>query len=194
MFLIISFFLFLSLVIFSALYSVNNTYITFVYSNFSSDLTIWSSYENQPFLYFDNTVSNYLLSLEYTNLTLVSIYSFPFIYIFVFITIISLFFCLAYNVNELSVFSFYVVIILTAGYLLFFTDSLILFFFSYEALLIPSFFILYNFAKTRRCVEAAYLMFFWTQFGALFLILGFLYIFFTCNTAYDNDTYWYKGI
>jgi len=129
MFLIISFFLFLSLVIFSALYSVTNTYITFVYSNFSNDLTVWYSYENQPFLYFDNTVSNYLLSLEYTNLTLVSIYSFPFIYIFVFITIISLFFCLAYNINELSIFSFYVVIILTAGYLLFFTDSLILFFF-----------------------------------------------------------------
>jgi len=192
MFLIISFFLFLSLVIFSALYSVTNTYITFVYSNFSNDLTVWYSYENQPFLYFDNTVSNYLLSLEYTNLTLVSIYSFPFIYIFVFITIISLFFCLAYNINELSIFSFYVVIILTAGYLLFFTDSLILFFFSYEALLIPSFFILYNFAKTRRCVEAAYLMFFWTQFGALFLILGFLYIFFTCNTSsFSNITNFY---
>jgi len=27
-------------------------------------------------------------------------------------------------------------------------------------LLVPSFFILYKFAKTRRCVEAAYLMFF----------------------------------
>jgi len=44
-------------------------------------------------------------------------------------------------------------------------------------LLVPSFFILYKFAKTRRCVEAAYLMFFWTQFGALFLILSFLYLF-----------------
>ena len=44
-------------------------------------------------------------------------------------------------------------------------------------LLIPSFFILYNFAKTRKCVEAAYLMFFWTQFGALFLIFAFLYLF-----------------
>jgi hypothetical protein len=52
------------------------------------------------------------------------------------------------------------VVILLAGYVLFFTDSVILFFFSYETLLIPSFFILYNFAKTRRCVEAAYLMFF----------------------------------
>jgi len=51
-------------------------------------------------------------------------------------------------------------------------------------LLIPSFFILYKFAKTRRCVEAAYLMFFWTQFGALFLIFALLYIFYICGTSY----------
>jgi len=57
------------------------------------------------------------------------------------------------------------------------------FFFSYETLLVPSFFILYNFAKTRRCVEAAYLMFFWTQFGALWLIFCFMYIFFICNSS-----------
>jgi NADH:ubiquinone oxidoreductase subunit 4 (subunit M) len=50
--------------------------------------------------------------------------------------------------------------ILAAGYTMFFTSSLLIFFFSYEMLLIPSFFILYNFAKTRKCVEAAYLMFF----------------------------------
>jgi len=50
-------------------------------------------------------------------------------------------------------------------------------------LLIPSFFILYKFAKTRRCVEAAYLMFFWTQFGALFLIFGFLYLFFILGSS-----------
>jgi formate hydrogenlyase subunit 3/multisubunit Na+/H+ antiporter MnhD subunit len=51
-------------------------------------------------------------------------------------------------------------IILFAGYTLFYTDSLVLFFMAYELLLIPSFFILYKFAKTRRAVEAAYLMFF----------------------------------
>jgi NADH-quinone oxidoreductase subunit M len=35
-------------------------------------------------------------------------------------------------------------------------------------------------------------MFFWTQFGALFLILGFLYIFFTCNTSsFSNITSFY---
>lgn len=54
----------------------------------------------------------------------------------------------------------YCKIIFIAGYFLFFTDSFIIFFFAYEMLLVPSFFILYKFAKTRRCIEAAYLMFF----------------------------------
>ena len=133
--------------------------------------------------YWDNISSKYLLHLNSLNISLISIYTFPFIYIFIFITILSLLFCLAYNINELNSFSLYILIILTAGYVLFFTDSLLLFFFSYEVLLVPSFFILYNFAKTRRCVEAAYLMFFWTQFGALWLILCFTYLFIKCNNS-----------
>ena len=118
----------------------------------------------------------FLLDQTSLGLHLISLYAFPFIYIFVLITILSILFCLAYNVNELNTFFVYCTAILAAGYTMFFTSSLLVFFFSYEMLLIPSFFILYNFAKTRKCVEAAYLMFFWTQFGALFLIFGFLYI------------------
>jgi formate hydrogenlyase subunit 3/multisubunit Na+/H+ antiporter MnhD subunit len=61
-------------------------------------------------------------------------------------------------------------------------------------LLVPSFFIIYNFAKTRRCVEAAYLMFFWTQFGALFLIFGFLYLFFIVGSSsfYNISIYFFS--
>merc|ERR1712137_52151 len=84
---------------------------------------------------------------------------------------------------EVAGFMLYCFFILLSGYVLFFCDSLILFFFSYEMLLVPSFFILYNFAKTRRCVEAAYLMFFWTQFGAMFLIFSLLYLFFICGSS-----------
>ena len=148
-------FLFFSLLVFTIIYYSLDFYTTFCCSYSSLGL-----YTYKPFSFFDNTISSYLLNLEYTNLTLVSVYSFPFIYIFIFITMLSLLFCLSYNINELLVFSFYVTLIFIAGYVLFFTDSLILFFFSYETLLVPSFFILYNFAKTRRCVEAAYLMFF----------------------------------
>lgn len=101
-----------------------------------------------------------LINLGNGSINLTQVYYFPFIYVFLFVTLLSLIFCLSYNVDELMSFMFYVLIILLAGYVLFFTDSIILFFLAYEMLLIPSFFILYKFAKTRRCVEAAYLMFF----------------------------------
>ena len=102
----------------------------------------------------------FLLNPLKLGMNLLAVYTFPFMYIFVFITALSILFCLAYNQNETTAFIFYCSIIMTAGYSLFFTSSLLIFFLSYEMLLIPSFFILYNFAKTRKCVEAAYLMFF----------------------------------
>jgi NADH:ubiquinone oxidoreductase subunit 4 (subunit M) len=132
---------------------------------------------------FNSWFTNKLINLNSLSVNLVEVYFFPFIYVFLLVTILSIVFCLTYNIDELASFMFYCINILIAGYVLFFTDSLILFFFAYEMLLVPSFFILYKFAKTRRCVEAAYLMFFWTQFGALFLILGLLYIFFTCSAS-----------
>src|SRR5690606_2233368 len=109
---------------------------------------------------FDNFSVNFFFYFNNLNLNILSIYYFPFIYIFLLITILSIIFCLSYSINELIIFTFYCTIILFAGYVLFFTDSLILFFISYEMLLVPSFFILYRFAKTKRCIEAAYLMFF----------------------------------
>lgn len=117
------------------------------------------------------------------NINLSMVYYYPFIYVFLIITVLSILFCLSYNSDELISFILYCKVILMSGYTLFFTDSIILFFMAYEMLLIPSFFILYKFAKTRRCVESAYLMFFWTQFGALFLIFGFIYIFLVSDSS-----------
>jgi NADH-quinone oxidoreductase subunit M len=135
----------------------------------------------------DRTLPNQALGLH-----LVQVYCFPFIYVFLIVTILSIVFCLSYNTDELFSFMFYCQVILLAGYVLFFTDSLVLFFLSYELLLVPSFFILYKFAKTRRCVEAAYLMFFWTQFGALFLIFAFLYLFFVSGgSQFSTISYFY---
>ncbi len=164
------FFFFLSLTILYYTFDFFSSFI-FFYNNTSS------------IYFFDNLNYNYLFNLNNLNLNLIYIYYFPFIYIFILVTVLSILFCLAYSINELFIFTFYCTLILISGYILFFTDSLILFFLSYEMLLIPSFFILYKFAKTRRCVEAAYLMFFWTQFGALFLIFSFLYLFFICETS-----------
>lgn len=101
-----------------------------------------------------------LFNMSAISFNLIDVYVYPFLYVFLLITCLSLVFCLTYNKDELVSFMFYCQVILFAGYLLFFTESLIIFFFSYEMLLIPSFFILYKFAKTRRCIEAAYLMFF----------------------------------
>lgn len=103
-------------------------------------------------------------------------YIIPFSYIYIIITGLSIIYCLNYNRIEFIAFSFYTIFIIFIGFLLFFVDSFFNFFLLYECLLIPSFFILYKFAKTRRCVEAAYVMFFWTQFGAFFLILFFIYL------------------
>jgi len=101
-----------------------------------------------------------LINASSSSLSLIEVYYYPFIYVFLIITVLSIVFCLSYNKDELMSFMFYCQLILLAGYALFFTDSIILFFLAYEMLLVPSFFILYKFAKTRRCVEAAYLMFF----------------------------------
>ena len=126
------------------------------------------------------------------SLNLIEVYYYPFIYVFMLITILSILFCLSYNKDELMSFMFYCQLILASGYTIFFTDSIILFFLAYEMLLVPSFFILYKFAKTRRCVEAAYLMFFWTQFGALFLLFGLLYLFMVCNSSkFSVISYYY---
>ena len=169
----LSFFVFFAFLSLTILYYIFDLFLNFNYINL----------HGYSLSTYDNFSYNFLFDLNSFNLNLIYVYYFPFIYIFLLITILSILFCLSYSINELIIFTFYCTIILLFGYVLFFTDSLILFFFSYEMLLIPSFFILYRFAKTRRCVEAAYLMFFWTQFGALFLIFSFLYLFFICETS-----------
>lgn len=145
-----------------------------------------SNSKNLKFLFFSVITFNKLLDTNSISINLMEVYLYPFIYVFLLITILSIVFCMTYNKDELISFMFYCQVILLAGYFLFFTNSLVVFFFAYEMLLVPSFFILYKFAKTRRCVEAAYLMFFWTQFGALFLIFSFLYLFFILGNSNFN--------
>lgn len=167
--------LFMFLVIFLVLNATLDfyQYTIFLSSNaLNLDLSLISLFMNNDFF---TTTS--------LSLNLIEVYYYPFIYVFMLVTVLSILFCLSYNKDELMSFMFYCQLILAAGYTIFFTDSIILFFLAYEMLLVPSFFILYKFAKTRRCVEAAYLMFFWTQFGALFLLFGLLYLFMVCNSS-----------
>ncbi len=114
---------------------------------------------------------------------LIDVYSFPYLYVLIIVTIIAIFFCLIYNFDESRAFTVYASSLLVFGLGLFASSSIFLFFFAYELLLLPSFLILYLFAKTRRCVEAAYLMFFWTQFGAIMLIASFVFLFLISGTV-----------
>ena len=154
--------------------------ISFLFLNFSFDY-ITNCFVSESFSILNMTLSK-LFNWNFLIKPIFFVYLYPYIYVFILVTVLSVIFCLTYNTDELFSFTSYVLFILFAGYTLFFTDSIILFFLSYELLLVPSFFILYKFAKTRRCVEAAYLMFFWTQFGAMFLILALLYIMVVCQS------------
>ena len=165
----------LLLSVFLSVAFISLTLLYYLLDNFSSFDIVFTSSPGE-YLFFTNYAYAFLVDQMFVGLHPTSVYYFPFVYIFILVTVLSILFCLSYNVNELTTFMFYCTIILSAGYSMFFTSSLLVFFLAYEMLLIPSFFILYNFAKTRKCVEAAYLMFFWTQFGALFLIFGFLYL------------------
>lgn len=111
----------------------------------------------------------------------------PFIFIFIFVTTLTLIYTFSYNFEDLLNFFIFTTFILLTGLLIFFVNSFILFFFLYESFLIPSFLILYNYAKTRKAVEAAYLMFFWTQFGALFLIFNMQYLFFLSSSTLFSE-------
>jgi formate hydrogenlyase subunit 3/multisubunit Na+/H+ antiporter MnhD subunit len=165
--------LFLFFVTFTSLHYLLDYYQDILmFSSTDSCMSVLSTYYNSK-----------IIDVNAVSLNLIQVYYYPFIYVFLIVTVLSVVFCLSYNTDELFSFMFYCLVILAAGYVIFFTDSIILFFLAYEMLLIPSFFILYKFAKTRRCVEAAYLMFFWTQFGALFLIFGLLYLFFICGSS-----------
>lgn len=165
--------LFLFFITFTSLHYLLDYYQDILmFSSTDSCMSILSTYYNSK-----------IIDVNAVSLNLIQVYYYPFIYVFLIVTVLSVVFCLSYNTDELFSFMFYCLVILAAGYVIFFTDSIILFFLAYEMLLIPSFFILYKFAKTRRCVEAAYLMFFWTQFGALFLIFGLLYLFFICGSS-----------
>ena len=88
-------------------------------------------YQEMVFVSYGNTIevlSTYCVDkMFHTNalgLNLVQVYCFPFIYVFLLVTVLSIVFCLTYNVDELFSFMFYCQVILLAGYILFFTDSI----------------------------------------------------------------------
>jgi hypothetical protein len=81
-------------------------------------------------VYLDLVPTTYIFDTYLFSLYFLNVYVYPFIYIFILVTLISILFCLAYNFTEILSFMFYCTLILLAGYVLFFKTSLILFFLS----------------------------------------------------------------
>lgn len=98
-------------------------------------------------------------------------YLFSILYIFFSVTLISIIFTAIFYKNEMFIFLNAIFIIFVGGHVMLLANNFFIFFIGYEFLLLPSFVILYKYAKTYRCVEAAYVMFFWTQFGSFFIML-----------------------
>jgi len=123
---IILFFFFLSFTVLN--YSLDYSELI-LFSTFSFN-SATSSVED---VFLSTYVSNYsspkLWSLTTNSLNLVQVYTYPFIYVFLVVTILSIVYCLSYNIDDLVSFMFYCQLILLAGYALFYTDSIILFFY-----------------------------------------------------------------
>ena len=93
------------------------------------EMLLFSVLDTNLFGSYMTTVSfDKLVNLNSISLNLLDVYLYPFIYVFLLITVLSIVFCLSYNKDELISFMFYCKVILLAGYFLFFTDSLIIFF------------------------------------------------------------------
>ena len=110
-------------------------------------------------------------------------------YVFILITFISFIFTVIFFNYYLYHYIIFIITIYISTYVLLFTNNLIIFFISYELLLFPAFYILYTFAKTYRCVEAAYVMLFWTQLGAIVLISIITFILLKYNIYYFNKLF-----
>ena len=94
---IISVFVFFSLLFFSILY--------YLFDNASNFSSIQGTAPGESFL-LTLASDNFLLDQHFISLNPVAIYYFPFLYIFILITVLSILFCLSYNTNELTTFIF----------------------------------------------------------------------------------------
>ena len=150
--------------------------------------------------YFQN-ITHYDLSYSFFN------FSFSFgvdgISIFFFLLTTFLFFlCILFLWNE-SFLKEYLICILFIELLLLLVFSildLLLFYVFFEAILIPMFLLIGIWGSRERKLRAAYLLFFYTLFGSVLMLLGILYIYHivgTLNLEYllsqefnFNDQYW----
>lgn len=101
----------LNFFIFFAFWSLYSIFLLF---DFFSTFTWYSSSLGSSIDFLDYYFVDFGVSTTPLSLHLISIYYFPFVYIFVVVTTLSVLFCMTYNANELVSFMFYILIILVS--------------------------------------------------------------------------------
>ena len=101
----------------------------------------------------------------------------PFI-LMLLVCVCSIYYCIQFTTDNLFKFFIYIGLIIISGYIFITTRAVLLFFISYEMLLIPTCIMLFLFTKTTRGKTAVKSMVLWTQAGALIL---FIVLYCSCN-------------
>lgn len=136
-----------------------------------------------------NLVYNMIIFVYLNNLIhkIWYFYIFSIFYIFIGITFVSIIFTVFFYKQEAVFFIFLILMVFLGSQIMWISNNIFIFFIGYECLLLPSFLILYKHAKTYRCIEAAYAMFFWTQLGSFFILIVVFYFFISYGVSNFTD-------
>ena len=103
---------------------------------------------------------------------------------FFFLSSFLIFFCILFIWEE-NLLKEYVIVLLVLDFLLILVFSvldLFLFYIFFEAILIPMYLMIGTLGSRERKIRAAYLFFFYTLFGSLFMLIGIIYIYLIAGT------------
>ncbi len=140
-------------------------------------------------IFFDNSLSQYQFVTSFSFSTFTSLtFSFGLDGIslfFILLTTLLVPLCFLFSWNSTFSESYYSSFFLLEGFLLlsFSTMDLFLFYIFFECVLLPMFFIIGFFGTRSRKVRAGFLLFFYTLFGSLFILLSILFIFLETGTT-----------
>lgn len=141
-------------------------------------------------LQFDNSFSSFQFIEQYAFSTETFNINFVFgldgISIFLFVlTALLTFLCILFILDEklLKYYALNILVIELFLFLVFSTLDLLLFYIFFEAILIPMYLLVGIWGSRARKIRAAYLLFFYTLVGSLFMLLGLLYIYNTVGSV-----------
>lgn len=106
--------------------------------------------------------------------------------------------CLYYTIqkkrnNKLFLYLFLLFLILILVSLLFITNSIFIFFFIYESIMLPSVLLCYISSPNLRSKMVSYYFLFWTQSGSFFIFFPILYLY-SLGLNFENSYYIYQKV